>query len=147
MGTGGASAIASAQIVDQTIINADINDAAAIEQHKIESSQGDNTDLISHEQTDGVSHALTTVAGQRVMVFVTGNINITNAVGTVTLKYNGVTKDTVLAGGTGAGASQRAAFAMQYSEIPGAATQNITVATSSGSVENCIIRVIKLMSA
>lgn len=143
---GGASNISSDQITDETIANVDVAVNAGIEQHKIEPSQMDNTDLIAFESTDGVSHSLTTVAGQRVLVRVTGNVNVTNAVATVTVLDNGVSKQTVNAGGTGAGGSQRAGFAMEYTELRGAVTANITVTTSIGSIENCIITVTKLMA-
>jgi len=146
VGTGGASAIASAQIVDATIINADINPAADIEQHKIEPSQGDNTDLINFEITQGVTHSLTTVAGQRVLVIATGRVdNVDNATATINLQYGGVTQESMTVASAGAGADQRHAFALQCVLAPGAATANIGV-TADKTLADVAISVIKVMA-
>lgn len=103
-----------------------------------------DANTFSVETTAGTTHALTTVASQQVLVTAKGVVVATNAVNTVTLKYNGVTKDTVTVGGTGAGASLNSAFALMYTETPGAATQNVTVETSGGTLSNVVIVVQKL---
>lgn len=100
--------------------------------------------IITVEKTTGVTHSLTTTASQKVIVAAKGVLIATNTVCTVTLKYGGVTKDTVTVGGTGAGASLNSAFALMYTETPGASTQNITVETSAGSLSNVVIIVQKI---
>lgn len=143
---GGAANVGSAEIVDGAIVNADINAAAAIALTKIASLIGNPGGLISIETTTGVTHSLTTVAGQKVLVFVKGDITDgTGLTRTLTTQYNAVTKDTVLSMG-GGGATVNP-FAMHYTEIPGAATQNITVAASAGTLSNVVIMVIKLQVA
>jgi hypothetical protein len=142
--TSGGSIVTSANIVDNEIVNADIATGAAIAQSKIAASTGANTELISFEQTVGVTHSLTTVAGQRVIVIIKGDTDSTAAQGTVIAQYNAVTKDTVRVGDS-AGTLQKCPFSLVYSEVPGAATQNITV-TSGLSLANVVISVIKLRS-
>lgn len=142
--TSGGSSVTSANIVDGEIVNADISASAAIAQSKIAGSVPNNTDLISFEQTVGTTHSLTTVAGQRVLVIATGQENHGTGNQTTNLQYNAVTKATV---DMGAGTSTTYNnFCLQYTEVPGAATQNITV-TSGGTLANVTITVIKLRSA
>lgn len=94
------------------------------------------------ETTSGTTHSLTTTAGQKVVVLVKGRINDRGgSIPTVTLKYNAVTKDTNV---TGAGGAVGDNFALMYTETPGAATQNITVETSIGSVNEVVIIVMKI---
>ena len=91
------------------------------------------------ETTAGTTHSLTTIAGQRVIVLASGNPAGAAGAITINLKYNGVTKHSISSGsdsGTGG-------FSLHYTETPGAATQNITVDTSAGSVANVVIIVIK----
>jgi hypothetical protein len=95
------------------------------------------------ETTAGATHSLTTVAGQRVIVWAKGHDSRTaGSPSAINLKYNSVTKDTVSAGST-SGSTQHVPFSLMYSEIPGAGTQNITVdgGTSLGSV---VIMVLKI---
>ena len=97
---------------------------------------------ITIETTTGTTHSLTTTAGQKVIVLAKGNLNQTGGTEiTVTLKYNTVTKDTVSIQGS---SSHKDAFALMYTEIPGAATQNITVETGSESIANVVIIVMKI---
>lgn len=96
----------------------------------------------SVETTTGVTHSLTTVAGQTVLVFAKGNVATgsgSNRV--VTLAYNGVSKDTV---NVVSNTSAKACFALGYSEIPGAGTHDITVTISADTIENVKIFVTKL---
>jgi hypothetical protein len=82
--------------------------------------------------------SLTTTANQRVVVWAKGRID-TNANGrTIELKYNGVTKDTVVVDG-GGGGSSNLAWALMYSETPGAGTHNITVVGTGGGLSNIMI--------
>jgi hypothetical protein len=93
------------------------------------------------EVTTGVTHSLVTSANQRVMVWAKGNStgSPSSSAHTFNLKYNGVTKDTVISdGGTG----DLEAFALMYTETPGAGTQNITV-DSDVSIGNVVIMVMK----
>lgn len=143
--SGGAQ-VTSQNIVDGSIVNADVAAAAAIAQSKLGVGANGANDLFSIEQTVGTTHALTTTANQRVYVFAKGNITDgTGATQTITLQYNAVTKDTVQA--QGGGSATVSPFALGYHEAPGAATQNITVNTSGGSLANVVITVIKFKSA
>lgn len=102
---------------------------------------------VTIETTTGVTHSLTTTAGQKVIVWAKGqeNWNSGSSPGTktLTLKYNSVTKDTV-AVSVDSGTSNIVPFSLMYTETPGAATQNITVETSSGSISNVVIIVMKV---
>lgn len=73
------------------------------------------------------TYSLTTTAGQRVIVYAKGSTGTfsTGVDTTYTLNYNGVQKDIVTL--RAAGASQKTSFALMYTEIPGAATANITL--------------------
>jgi hypothetical protein len=145
IGSGG-SVVGSAQITDDSIVNADINSAAAIAQTKVAGSSNGNTDLIAFERTAAATHSLTTVTGQRVLVIATGNVGIASAttLTSVTLKYNGVTKATIEVGESGGSANNRDAFCLTYSEVPGAATANITIECADYGPTNCAISVIKI---
>lgn len=144
--TSGGSLVTSSSIVDGEIINDDVSAAAAIAQSKIGIGLNGATDLFSIERTVGTTHSLTTTADQRVLVFAKGDITDgTGSTRSITLSYNAVTKDTVNSQGSGSATVNP--FALSYSEVPGAATQNITVAASAGSLANVVITVIKFKSA
>ena len=98
---------------------------------------------ISSETTTANTHSLITVADQKVIVWAKGDLTYggTGGAVTITLKYDGVTKDTVKVYVTAA--PTFSAFALQYTETPGAATKNITVETSSDTLENVKIIVLK----
>jgi hypothetical protein len=94
------------------------------------------------ETTSGTSHSLTTVAGQTVIVWAKGIMGITGGgSGNATLSYNGVQKDIV--SGTSNSAVIAVPFSLIYTEVPGAATHNITVA-GSVSVSEVVIIVLKI---
>lgn len=97
----------------------------------------------SVETTSGTTHSLTTVASQRVVVWAKGWLSADVNNRTVTLKYNGVTKDSVTIDESDTAAGN-IPFALLYTEIPGAATQNITVETSGGTLNDVKILVFKL---
>lgn len=142
LGSGG-GVVGSAQITDGAIVNADINAAAAIALTKLSGLVGNPGSFISIETTTGTTHSLTTVANQRVFVFAKGNVATGGGSNrTVTLAYNSVSKDiaAVLAN-----TSAKESFALGYSEIPGAGTQNITVTIDADTIENVKIFVVKLM--
>jgi len=88
--------------------------------------------------------SLTTIANQRVLVIVKGSLTIaaTATTATVTLAYNSVTKDSVSIRQQG-GTSEITPFTLIYTETPGAATQNITVTPSAGSIADLVIMVEK----
>lgn len=94
------------------------------------------------ETTTGTTHSLTTTAGQVVVVWAKGTLTEGAGANTVTLSYNSVTKDTVVVNVAADG--DKFAFALMYTETPGAATQNITVATSAGTLSNVVIIVMKI---
>lgn len=71
----------------------------------------------------GTTLGLTTAATDAVTVWAKGHITGSNAAGSVALIYNGVTKDSLSV--KQAAAADQTGFALMYSEIPGAATQNI----------------------
>jgi hypothetical protein len=75
------------------------------------------------------------------MVWAKGNVSNSPGQATVTLKYNTVTKDTVVVG-TESNTTEKHGFALHYTETPGAGTQNITV-ESGNSLANVVIMVMK----
>lgn len=98
---------------------------------------------ISFESTAGATHSLTTIAGQSVMVSAKGSITGTDAQITLSLKYNGVTKDSLTFRAQDA-TNDYSSFSLMYTETPGADTQDITVTTSAGTLGNVVIMVIKI---
>jgi len=98
--------------------------------------------LVVVEVTTGVTHSLTTVAGQKVVVIAKGNLTPGTSSRNVLLNYNAVQKDIVVI--RQAAATDVIPFCLQYTETPGAATQNITVTTSGGSLANVVILVFKI---
>lgn len=101
---------------------------------------------ISSETTAGATHSLTTLAGQKVIVWVKGNQtnNGSSGTATLTLKYNGVTKDTQTIFRNGNTGGDVLTFSMMYTETPGAATANIVAATDLGLLSNVVIIVLKI---
>ncbi len=94
----------------------------------------------SVETTSGTTHSLTTTASQRVVVWASGIINNNGGTTpTVSLQYNGVTKHSVTTT-----IDNRITFALMYTEVPGAATNDITVSTSAGTVTSVVILVFKI---
>lgn len=130
---GGGGTTTSSTIVDNEIVNADINSAAAIAQSKLGVSTDQNTDIVAVQESTDALLSLVTVADQRVVVHVVGECVSSGAAGVVTLAYNGVTKQEhdVKYSNT-----QGGAFSLMYTEIPGAATANITVAGGGGCTIN-----------
>ena len=98
-------------------------------------------DVPTIETTAGVTHALTTVAGQRVMVWAKGYDIRAQGQVVVNLKYNSVTKDSVSLGNS-SGSTQHVPFSLMYTETPGAGTQNITV-DGGTSLNSVVIMVLK----
>jgi len=79
--------------------------------------------------------SVTTSGTQTIMVWAKASHEGGGTAGnaTISLKYNAVTKDTVVSDdGTAASGS----VAVQYTEVPAAGTQDITLTTSSGSLAN-----------
>lgn len=102
---------------------------------------------ISSEITASTSHSLTTTANQKVVVIAKGDLgNVADITGyTVSLKYNGVTKDTAyIQMDTDGNINCTAPFALQYTETPGAATANITIETTGATLSRCSIMVLKI---
>lgn len=97
---------------------------------------------VSAETTADVTHSLTTTAGQVVVVWAKGVKTGDNDNHTITLAYGGVAKDTVTVNGNTS--SDKHAFALMYTETPGAATEDITVTTSGGTLTDVDIMVLKI---
>ncbi len=94
---------------------------------------------ITVETTAGVTHSLTTTAGQVVCVFAKGMCDYTGASTVISLKYNGVAKDTLSVSELD---SSGFPFSLMYIETPGAGTYNITVdMTNSGALSEVVILV------
>lgn len=136
----GGGVVGSAQITDGAIVNADVNAAAAIVQSKIAGTANGNTDIIAAESSYATTHSLTTVAGQRVLVFATFRPDGAAGLTTVELKYNGVTKHSASVGSNSDGQM----VMLMYTEVPGAATANITLTSSAGTLLAPCIMVLKL---
>lgn len=97
------------------------------------------------ETTTGTTHSLTTVAGQQVIVWAKGNVAYTSAgaqSGNVTLSYSGVQKDVTIPYNENNTINKT--FSLMYTETPGAATEDITVAASFGTIANVVIIVLKI---
>lgn len=107
---------------------------------------GTNMQMISNinpiiETTIGATHSLTTVAGQKVIVWAKGT-QVGNASNTnISLKYNGVTKDSLTALDV---SSDDQTFSLMYTETPGAGTANITVTTDQATLRDVVIIVMKI---
>lgn len=97
---------------------------------------------VSVESTAAATHSLTTVADQVVMVIAKGVYTGESTEQTVTLAYNGVAKDTVVIDADIS--SERYPFTLVYTETPGAATANITLTASSGTINQPVIMVQKI---
>jgi len=95
------------------------------------------------ETTTGTTHSLVTVAGQRVVVWAKGWLSADVNSQSVTLKYNSVTKDTITIDESDT-AGGKIPFSLMYTETPGAATHNITVETTGGTLNNVVIIVFKI---
>lgn len=137
---GGGSAVGSAEITDGAIVDADVNASAAIAQTKLAGAIDADTDIVKVEVTSGTTHALTTVAGQRVVVLASFTPDGAAGIANVNLKYNGVTKHTMSVGTN----NDNTGMTLMYTEVPGAATQNITVDASAGTIGSCVIMVFKI---
>lgn len=86
--------------------------------------------------------SLTTTAGQKVIVWAKGDITGSGSSSspTISLKYNGVTKDTVIVDQSDNGVTGwTVPFSLMYTEEPGAATQNVTVTTSADTLNRVMI--------
>lgn len=131
--TTGGGTVTGANIADGTISNADIASDAAIDQSKL------NLDgaTVAFESTAAGTHSLTTAAGERVLVWAYCDVEQGHAGNeVVTLKYNGVTKDTAQSDDDNVSANIRFTYALMYSEIPGAATADITLTAGTGTIQN-----------
>lgn len=112
------------------------------------------TPLASNKSVEVITNAsdtysLTTIANEQVIVFAKGyNVGDNNTAHTVSLKYNGVTKDSVSCRYTDA--LDTDAFSLMYTETPGAATHDITVDTTrtanGASVASVVMIIIKIRS-
>lgn len=144
--TSGGSTVTSANIVDGEIVNADVSPTAAIAQTKLAGTSNGNTDVIACETSSSVPYSLTTVANQRVIVIVSGRIlmNAGPTQDTINLQYNGVTKSSVTVGYSTTSASSFMPFTLMYSEVPGAATANIGLTTTTYTPADVDVTVIKL---
>jgi len=92
------------------------------------------------ETSSGTTHSLTTLAGQKVIVWVKGyHLGNGNGSASVYLKYNSTTKDTVDFGNYNTNSFP---FSLMYTETPGAGTQNITVESTAG-LSSVVIVVMK----
>jgi hypothetical protein len=99
------------------------------------------------ETTSGTTHSLTTVTGERVMVWAKGFVKLSSGGSTqetVSLLYNAVSKDSTGFGVDNDGNEGWYPFSLMYTEIPTAGTQNITVTTSSGTLTDVVIMVQKI---
>lgn len=82
------------------------------------------------ETTTGVTHSLTTIAGEKVIVWAKGSLTDAANDRTIKLTYNGVQKDILSVDASSSG--DDVPFSMMYTETPGAGTANITVISDSG---------------
>ena len=106
--------------------------------------KGNPAPFYSIEETVGTTHSLTTVANQKVLVIVKGDFTGSSNQQTISLKYDGVDKDTVEVRHSSA-SNGFLPFTLMYTEVPGAATKNITVTVSVGTIARVRITVQKLL--
>jgi hypothetical protein len=87
----------------------------------------------------GTTLSLTTTAGQKVIVWAIGDFHPGTGASesTLSLKYNDVAKHEITV--READSLRRHGFALQYTETPGAATADITVTASQGSLAAVVI--------
>lgn len=140
IGSGG-SVVGSAQITDGAIVNADINNAAAIDLTKLAGLIGNPGNFVSIDVASGATYSLTTVANQKVFVLAVITGDGSGGFTTARLKYNAVDKDTR---DVGYYSPEAWTAVLMYSEIPGAGTQNVTVTMDAGTVTNCRMVIVKL---
>ena len=157
LGTGDSGAVSRTTINDNfTNLNTDKVETSAIStdgtlagnsdteipSEKAVKTYVDSQANITIETTTGVTHSLTTTAGQRVIVWAKGQSTWTSS-GTYShalyLNYNGVQKDTVSVGLDGDGSPASIPFSLMYTETPGAGTNDITVTASAGGLSNVVI--------
>ena len=94
-------------------------------------------------QTSGTSVVVTTVAGERLIVWAKGEFTGAGSDTTINLRYDGSAKDTVTLKPNDSG--DKHSFALMYSEVPGAQTsKTIDVTNSAGTVSNLKIVVMKV---
>lgn len=105
---------------------------------------GNPAPFFSIENTVGTTHSLTTVANQKVLVIAKGYFTGSDNQQTISLQYNGVTKDSVIVRHSYT-TSGYIPFCLMWVDTPGAATQNITVTTGGGSIGSVSISVLKLL--
>lgn len=144
--SSGGSVVGSSNITDGAIVNADINNAAAIPIGKLDIKEDATIPFVAIESTAGATHSLTTIANQECMIVVTGSTNGAIGARDINLKYNGTIlakTDIKIDGGT---LAERWPFAITANVTPGAATANITVDGGS-ALANINIVVLKLMIA
>lgn len=129
----GGSIVGSAQITDGAIVNADVNAAAAIAQSKIAGAAGSSSDIVRVLTSSNAALSVTTLAGEKVVAWAFGNTAGAVGAALVSINYNSVAKCTAECE---TGLNQAKSFCVGYTETPGAATNNITVTTSAGSLAN-----------
>lgn len=108
-------------------------------------SAADILAMVAASITVATTKSLTTVAGQRVLVFAKGDMYAGGGggAGSATLKYNGVQKD--IAEHNNISSSSNTSFALMYTETPGAATADITVeGGGNASLRNVVICVLTM---
>lgn len=143
--TSGGSLINTQSIVNGTIVNEDINAAAAIALTKLAGLIGNPGDFISIAQTTGTTVDVTLDGNTRILVLAKGDITTTgNETVTYSLRQDTVVKDTVISNASSGG--DRVPWSLMYSEVPAADTYTIDVIDDAGmgDVANVKIMVIKL---
>jgi len=91
------------------------------------------------EYTASTTHSLTTVADQKIIVWARGVQSNFAGSKTITLKYNGVTKDSIAYNSTAVGV-----VSLMYTDTPGAGTHDIVLATDVGNISDGLIIVLKI---
>lgn len=142
--TAGGSQIGSSNITDGAILNADINASAAIAQSKIAGSGNNNSDIIAVVSGSDAALSVTTVADQRMIVFINGYYTSNGVNGTISGQRGGVSKQTISAGGD---STEPYPFSLMWLETPGAVTEDISVSPSAqNTITSYNIVVVKLKS-
>jgi hypothetical protein len=92
--------------------------------------------------TTGLTHSLSTVAGQVVVVKVKGAFGNTTNPQTVSLRYAGTVRDSIPV--RNHNVSDRSGFSLLWVGTPGTATADIVAEVDGGNLYDVVITVIKI---
>ena len=125
--------------VDGQILSADSTEATGLKWIDAPAGGGGGSggSTVTTTTATGTTLSLTTLADEVVTVWAKGVTQSSGSDVTIDLKYNGVIKDTVVT--KNFSTNNYDSFSLEYTEIPGAATHDITVVADNGALVNVVI--------